>query len=74
LSALRRELEDIEKRMTALAAERALVEAELFKDPMQGEFQARYARLARDAEAFETRWMEIGTAIEAAEALTPVAD
>jgi ATP-binding cassette subfamily F protein 3 len=74
LSALRRELEDIEKRMSALAAERALVEAELFKDPMQGEFQARYARLARDAEALETRWMEIGTAIEAAEALTPVAD
>jgi hypothetical protein len=45
-----------------------LVEAELCKDPMHGGLQAQHADLTRDAASMETRWMEVGTAIEAAEA------
>jgi ATP-binding cassette subfamily F protein 3 len=68
LSALRRELGEIEKRITAIAAEHALIEEELCKDPMHGGLQAQHADLMRDAASMETRWMEVGTAIEAAEA------
>ncbi|MEA3197440.1 MAG: ATP-binding cassette, subfamily er 3 [Gammaproteobacteria bacterium] len=68
LSTLRRELEQIEKRITAIAAEQALVEDELCKDPMHGGLQAQHAGLMRDAVSMETRWMEVGTAIEAEEA------
>ena len=74
LSTLRRELEQIEQRMEAVAAARAMVEAALFKDPMQGDFQAQYASLTRDAESLESRWMEVGTALEAAEAQAAEAD
>jgi ATP-binding cassette subfamily F protein 3 len=68
LGALRREIEQIEKRIAAIALERTLVEEELCKDPMHGGLQARHAELTRDAVSIETRWMEVGTAIEAAEA------
>ncbi len=68
MSALRRELEEIEQRITAIAAQRALIEEELCKDPMHGGLQAQHADLMRDAGCMETRWMEIGTALEAAEA------
>jgi ATP-binding cassette, subfamily F, member 3 len=64
---LRREIEQIEKRIGALAAERTLVEAQLCKDPMHGGLQAQHADLTRDEALMETRWMEVGTAIEAAE-------
>jgi ATP-binding cassette subfamily F protein 3 len=67
LSELRREIEQIEKRISAIAADRMLVEAELCKDPMHGGLQARHADLTRDEALWETRWMEVGTAIEAAE-------
>jgi ATP-binding cassette subfamily F protein 3 len=67
LSELRREIELIEKRISAIAAERTLVEAELCKDPMHGGLQAQHADLTRDEALMETRWMEVGTAIEAAE-------
>jgi hypothetical protein len=65
---LRRELGEIEKRITAIAAEHALIEEELCKDPMHGGLQAQHADLMRDAASMETRWMEVGTALEAAEA------
>jgi ATP-binding cassette, subfamily F, member 3 len=67
LGELRREIEQIETRISALAAERTLVEAELCKDPMHGGLQAQHADLTRDEALMETRWMEVGTAIEAAE-------
>jgi ATP-binding cassette subfamily F protein 3 len=68
LGAMRREIENIEKRIAQITLERTLVEEELCKDPMDGELQAQHAELTRDAIAMETQWMEIGTAIEAAEA------
>jgi len=67
LRKLRREIADIEKRIAAIAAERITVEAELCKNPMHEGLQAQYADLTRDAASMESRWMEIGTAIEAAE-------
>jgi ATP-binding cassette subfamily F protein 3 len=68
LSVLRRELGDIEMRITAIAEQRALVEEELCKNPMHGGLQTQHADLMRDAAALETRWMEVGTALESAEA------
>jgi ATP-binding cassette subfamily F protein 3 len=68
LSALRRELEQIEKRIAAIAAERSRVEEELCKDPMHGGLQAQHADLMRGAASMEARWMELGTALETAEA------
>lgn len=68
IGALRGEIERIEQRIAAIAAERALIEVELCKDPMHGGLQARYADLGREEASTETRWMELGTAIEAAEA------
>jgi ATP-binding cassette, subfamily F, member 3 len=68
LGGLRREIEQIEKRITAITLERTLVEAALCSDPMHGGLQAQHADLTRDAASMETRWMEVGTAIEAAEA------
>jgi ATP-binding cassette subfamily F protein 3 len=66
LSELRREIEQIEQRIAAIAAQRVLVEAELCKDPMHGGLQAQHAELTRDAAGLETRWMDVGTAIETA--------
>ncbi|HXC08014.1 MAG TPA: ATP-binding cassette domain-containing protein [Steroidobacteraceae bacterium] len=67
LRKLRREIADIEKRIAAIAAERSTVEEELCKNPLHDGLQAQYADLNRDAASMESRWMEIGTAIEAAE-------
>jgi ATP-binding cassette subfamily F protein 3 len=68
LSALRRELEQIEKRIAEIAAERALIEEELCKDPMNRGLQAQHADSMRDAASLETRWLDVGTALESAEA------
>ena len=68
LNELRREIQQIETRISALAEKRTLIEAELCRDPMHGGLQAQHAELTRDEAATETRWMEIGIAIEAAEA------
>ncbi len=65
---LRRQLGEIEARIATLAAERALLEAELAANPMLDKIAKRRANLERDAAYLETQWMEIGTAIEAAEA------
>jgi ATP-binding cassette subfamily F protein 3 len=68
LGELRREIERIENRIAQIAVQRSRVEEELCKDPMHGGLQAEHAELTRDAASMETRWMEIGSAIEAAEA------
>jgi ATP-binding cassette subfamily F protein 3 len=68
LGELHREIEQIEKRIIAIAAERTRIEAELCKDPMHGGLQAQHADLTRDAASMEKQWMDVGTAIEAAEA------
>ena len=64
---LRREIEQVEQRIAATAAAQARVEAALCQDPMDVGLQSQHADLIRDAEALERRWMEIGTALEAAE-------
>jgi ATP-binding cassette, subfamily F, member 3 len=68
LRSLQREIGEIEKRIAAIAAERAQVEAALCRDPMHGGLQAQHAGLMHDADSLEARWLEIGTQIEAAEA------
>jgi ATP-binding cassette subfamily F protein 3 len=68
LNELRREIQQIETRIAALAEKRTLIEAQLCQDPMHGGLQSQHAELIRDEAAMETRWMEIGIAIEAAEA------
>jgi ATP-binding cassette subfamily F protein 3 len=68
LAELRRQIDQVERRIADIAAQQARVEAELCRDPMDAGLQAQHAELARDAAAMEQRWMEIGTAIEAAEA------
>jgi ATP-binding cassette, subfamily F, member 3 len=68
LTRLRQQLEQVEARIAALAAERALLEAELAANPPQQQLNLRRANLQRDAAYLETQWMEIGTAIEVEEA------
>jgi ATP-binding cassette subfamily F protein 3 len=68
LNQLRRELEQIERKIANIAAERELLDAQPDDPAQQSRLASRRARLSRDAEALEARWMEVGTAIEAAEA------
>jgi ATP-binding cassette subfamily F protein 3 len=68
LAKLRQQLEQIEARIAAVAAERALAEAEFAANPLESKLAMRRANLQRDAAYLESQWMEIGTAIEAAEA------
>jgi ATP-binding cassette subfamily F protein 3 len=70
LVSLRREIDALEKRIADMSAEQALLEAELCNDPMNAGLQAEHARLTREVAATETRWMEVATAVEAAEAQT----
>jgi len=68
LRRLRLQLEQVESRIAAVAAERALLEADLAANPLEDRLALRRANLDRDAAFLENQWMEIGTAIEAAEA------
>jgi ATP-binding cassette subfamily F protein 3 len=68
LAKLRQQLQQVEARIAAVAAERALAEAELAAHPLQPKLAMRSANLRRDAAYLEAQWMEIGIAIEAAEA------
>jgi ATP-binding cassette subfamily F protein 3 len=65
---LRRELEQIERRLANIAAERTQLEAERLDSDAHGKLAHKNARLLRDATSLEARWLEVGTAIEAAEA------
>ena len=67
LNQLRREIAEIEKRIAEIAAQRTQVEEELCNHPLNQELQAEYAGLNRDAAALESRWMEAGAELEAAE-------
>jgi ATP-binding cassette, subfamily F, member 3 len=67
LAKLRQQLEQVEGRIAAVAAERARAEAELTANPGEPKLAMRRANLQRDAAYLESQWMEIGTAIEAAE-------
>jgi ATP-binding cassette subfamily F protein 3 len=74
LSQWRRELEQIERRLAAVSAELAAVQREMSAAAAatpNPAVAARHARLERDAAVLEARWMEVGTAIEAAEARAP---
>ena len=68
LAKLRQQLELVEARIAAVTAERALAEAEFAANPLEPKLVMRRANLQRDATYLESQWMEIGTAIEAAEA------
>jgi ATP-binding cassette subfamily F protein 3 len=72
---LRQQLDQVEVRIAALAAERSLLEAELvvaaspLENNKQQQLHLRRANLQRDAAYLEMQWMEIGTAIEAEESM-----
>jgi ATP-binding cassette, subfamily F, member 3 len=68
LAKLRQQLEQVETRIAGLAAERALLEADLAAQPAEDKLILRRANLLRDAAYLENQWMEIGTAIESEEA------
>ncbi len=67
LSRLRQRLDKVEASIAAIAEERRLLDAELAANPLHDKLNKRLANLARDAAYLEAQWMEIGTAIEAAE-------
>jgi ATP-binding cassette subfamily F protein 3 len=67
LAQLCRELHQIERRIAAVLAEQTSLSAELV-DRANDRLADKRARLTRDAASLEARWMEVGTAIEAAEA------
>jgi hypothetical protein len=64
---LRQQLEQVERQIAAVAADRALLEAEFGGHP-DDRLAARRANLQRDAAYLESQWMQIGTAIEVEEA------
>jgi ATP-binding cassette, subfamily F, member 3 len=68
LARLRQQLEQAEVRIATLAAERKLLDAEFAADPGHATLPKRRANLERDIAFLESQWLEIGTAIEAAEA------
>jgi ATP-binding cassette subfamily F protein 3 len=65
LEKLRRQLEQVEQRLEQLARERRLLDAQEAEG--DDSLARRRANLARDASVLEAQWMEIGTALEAAE-------
>jgi ATP-binding cassette subfamily F protein 3 len=66
LAEWRRQLEQIERKIAAIAAERTSMEAG--SNGADDKRAERIARLERDAAKWEARWIEVGTAIEEAEA------
>jgi ATP-binding cassette subfamily F protein 3 len=75
IAKLRRQLEQVEQRLEQLAGERRLLDALGPTGPLPAAQQSdddeslarRRANLARDAAVLEAQWIEIGTALEAAE-------
>jgi ATP-binding cassette subfamily F protein 3 len=66
LTRLRQQLSQVESRIAAVTAERALLEADSAANPEEPRLAMRRANLERDLGYLENQWMEIGTAIEAA--------
>ena len=75
-SQLRRELEQIERRLATVNAEQTAVESEMLAAgaAIPGNLVDKSARLQRDAQTLETRWMEVGTALEEAELQSAAGD
>jgi ATP-binding cassette subfamily F protein 3 len=67
LAKLRMQLQNVEQRIAQLATERTILDGEADLLPAQ-KLNARRANLERDTAQLEAEWMDIGTAIEAAEA------
>jgi len=65
IAKLRRQLEQVERRLEQLAAERRWLDAQ--EASGDESLARRRANLARDAAVLEAQWIEIGTALEAAE-------
>ena len=67
LAALRREMEQIERRISSITSELASIGSD---EASSGDAWrvARRVRLARDAAALEERWMEVGAELESTEA------
>jgi ATP-binding cassette subfamily F protein 3 len=68
LDQLRRELTQIERRIAANAAEQTAMGTSVADPTGDKRLADKRARLTRDAALLESRWMEVGIAIEAAEA------
>jgi ATP-binding cassette subfamily F protein 3 len=68
LGQLRRELMQIERRIAANAAEQTAMNSSVADPTSDKRLADKRARLTRDAALLESRWMEVGIAIEAAEA------
>ena len=67
---LRRELMDLERRIESLTAERTALEHGFgVGGATPPETFERYAELARQIAELEARWLEVGSTLEAAEAL-----
>jgi ATP-binding cassette subfamily F protein 3 len=64
---LRRQLEQVEQRLEQLTRERQLLEAQEMEAGNDDSLTRRRANLARDTATLEAQWIEIGTALEAAE-------
>jgi ATP-binding cassette subfamily F protein 3 len=64
---LQQRLDKVEASIAALAQQRLLLDAELLANPLDDGLRKRLANLTRDAAYLEVQWLEIGTAIEAAE-------
>jgi ATP-binding cassette, subfamily F, member 3 len=62
---LRKQLEQVERRLEQLAGERRLLEAQ--ESAGEESLARRRANLARDTASLEAQWIDIGTALEAAE-------
>ena len=62
---LRKQLEQVEQRLEQLAGERRLLEAQ--ESAGDESLARRRANLTRDTAALEAQWIDIGTALEAAE-------
>ncbi len=65
---LRQRLEQTEAQLASLVATRVSLELELAAAPLDPALQRRWATLERDMAALESQWLEIGSAIETAEA------
>ena len=68
LTRLRRELEQIERRLANVTAQRLQVEAALAGGSTHDALAEQSARLTRDVVTLEERWLAVGTALETEEA------
>jgi hypothetical protein len=63
-------LDAIEKQLAVLTAERTRIETELSAGATSATLIDRFGPLSAEITSLETRWMEVGSAIELAETAT----